>query len=327
VNLELFGFSGRLQDPWLLWLGLALLVLGLLLRLTLRPKAKDFAPFPFVPHLPRSARQRSRALPLTLQACGMLALILALARPQEKQLQPQVEEGIELLLCLDLSSSMAATDLDPAIPQKDRLAFAQEAAASFVEARERDRIGLVSFARDAQLVCPPTRDRRSLQILLQDLRLFPEGDEQDATGIGTALARCVTFLDGSEAPSKVVILLTDGEETVATDPDSASIHPRQAAAFCRASGVRVYTIATGPDAEATRRTLREVASSTGGFAFAAADARALAEVYAAIDQLERARFEELPWRWVDRFQPFLLLGLCLFGIAGLMQRTLWEVRS
>lgn len=327
MNLDLFGFVGRLQDPWLLWIGSIAVGVGLVARLLLRPKAKDFAPFPFVPHLPRSWRQRGRALPLLLQSLGMLALVLALARPQEKQLQPEVEEGIEMLLCLDLSSSMAATDLDPAFPQKHRLAFAQEAASAFVEAREQDRIGLVSFARDAQLVCPPTQDRRSLQILLQDLRLFPEGDDQDATGIGTALARCVTFLDGSSAPSKVVILLTDGEETVATNPDTASIHPRQAAAFCRASGVRVYTIATGPDAEATRRTLREVAASTGGFAFAAADARALTEVYAAIDQLERARFEELPWRWVDRFQPFLILGILLFGASGLLQRTLWEVRS
>lgn len=326
MRLPGLGEDWILQDPQLLWL-LLLVALGLGMRLLLRPKAKDFAPFPFVPALPRSARQRSRALPLVLQLVALALLVVAMARPQQKQLQPEVEEGVVMLLCLDLSSSMAATDFDPQEPEKDRLSFAQEAAVAFVEAREPDRMGLVSFARDAQLVCPPTRDRRSLQLLLQDLVLFPEGHEQDATGIGTALARCVTFLDGSDAPSKVVVLLTDGEETVATSPDVAAIHPHQAAAFCRESGVRVYTIATGPDAEATRRTLRDVASSTGGFAFAASDARALTDVYAAIDQLEQARFEELPWRWEDRFQPFLLAGLLLFGCAGLLQRSLWEVRA
>ncbi|MGB0954244.1 MAG: vWA domain-containing protein [Planctomycetota bacterium] len=326
MNLPWLGEDWMLQDPQLLWL-LLLVLLGLGLRLALRPKAKDFAPFPFVPQLPRSAKQRSRALPLLLQCLALGFLILAMARPQQKQLQPEVEEGIVMLLCLDLSSSMAATDLDAQQPERNRLAFAQDAAAAFVEARDQDRLGLVSFARDAKLVCPPTRDRRSLQLLLQDLELFPEDHEQDATGIGTALARCVTFLEGSSAPSKVVILLTDGEETVATSPDVAAIHPRQAAAFCRESGVRVYTIATGPDAEATRRTLREVAASTGGFAFAASDATSLTEVYLAIDQLERARFEELPWRWEDRFPPFLLAGLLLFGLSGLLQRSLWEVRA
>lgn len=326
MSLVGLGEDWMLQDPQLLWL-LGLILVGLALRLILRPRARDFAPFPFVPHLPRSARQRSRALPLLLQALAVGFLILAMARPQQKQLQPVVEEGIVMLLSVDLSSSMAATDLDPQQEGRNRLSFAQEAAANFVEARPSDRIGLVSFARNAQLVCPPTRDRRSLQLLLQDLELYPEGHEQDATGIGTALARCVTFLEGSEAPSKVVLLLSDGEETVATSPDVAAIHPRQAAAFCRESGVRVYTIATGPDAESTRRTLRDVAASTGGFAFAASDARALGDVYAAIDQLERARFEELPWRWQDRFQPFLMIGLLLFGFSGLLQRGPWEVQS
>ena len=315
-------------DSYLLWLVL-FVPLTIFMRLLWRPPAKNFAQFAFVPNLPRSHRQHSRGLPLLLQCLAFVLLVSAMARPQQQQRLPIEEEGIDLLLCIDLSSSMSATDLDDtsAALEITRLDFARNAAAQFIENRPSDRIGLVSFARDAQLICPPTLDHRSLLALLQDLELVPEGREDDATGIGTALARAAVHLRDIPSSSKVVVLLTDGEETVATDPSSSAIKPLEAAALCREWKVRVHAIAAGPNAEQTRSTLQGVATTTGGGAFAAEDAAALDQVYTAIDQLERTRFQRLPWRQVDRFMPFLLAGLFLWLAAAWMNRRFWKVQS
>lgn len=323
-----FDSTWSFADPPFLWLAL-LVPITVFMRLLWRPAAKDFAQFAFVPFLPRSQRQHARGLPLLLQCLAFLLLVGAMARPQQQQRLPIEEEGIDLLLCLDLSSSMSATDLDDlsAAAEITRLDFARNAATQFIDSRPSDRIGLVSFARDAQLICPPTLDHRSLLSLLNDLELVPEGREDDATGIGTALARAAVHLRDIPSNSKVVVLLTDGEETVATDPSSAAIKPLEAAALCRDWNVRVHAIAAGPDAEKTRRTLQGVAAATGGGAFAAQDAAALGQVYAAIDQLERTRFQRLPWRQVDRFLPLLLVGLFLWFAAAWMNRRFWEVQS
>jgi len=323
-----FGFDATwsFANPQLLWLAL-LMPVALLIRLLRRPPAKDFAQYAFVPFLPRSRRQHTRGIPLLLQGCAWFLLVAAMARPQQQQRLPIEEEGIDLLLCMDLSSSMSATDLDALSATATRLDFARSAAVAFIEGRPSDRIGLISFARDAQLICPPTLDHRSLLTLLGDLQLVPEGREDDATGIGTALARAAVHLRDTPSKSKVVVLLTDGEETVATDPSSAAIKPLEAAALSRDWNVRAYAIATGPDAEATRSTLQNVAATTGGRAFAARDGAALEQVYTAIDQLERTRFQRLPWRQVDRFLPFLLGGLLLWFAGVWLRRRFWEVQS
>ncbi len=342
-----FDSSWSFSDPWLLWVAL-LLPVALLVRIIWRPKARDFAMFRFVPHLPHSHRQHTRILPPLVQSLAVLLMVVALARPQQQQRLPIEREGIDLLLCLDLSSSMAATDLGGAVgsgagspgdgdvstqsnsnavsQSNTRLDFARQAASSFIKVRAEDRLGLVSFARDARLVCPPTLDHRSLLTLLHDLEQVPEGREDDATGIGTALARAAVQLRDLPSASKVIVLLTDGEETVAT-AGSAAIKPQEAAALCREWGVRVHAIAAGPDADATRATLQAVTSVTGGRAFAARDATALEQVYGAIDQLERTRFQQLPWRQADRFLPFLIAGLILWFVASWLNRWVWRVRS
>jgi len=301
--------------------------MALIVRMWRRPSAKAFAPFAFVPLLPRSHKQHTRALPLLLQAAGFLLLVLAMARPQQRERLPVAEQGIDLLLCMDLSSSMAATGLDPVQKEITRFDLARRAASTFIASRPQDRIGLLGFARDARLVCPLTLDHRSLQSLLQDLQLTPEGREDDATGIGTALARAAVLLKDTGHVSKVVILLTDGEETVATEQTGSAIKPLEAAALCRDWGVRVHAIAAGPDAVATRNSLQSVAALTGGSAFMARDAIALEEVYAAIDQLERTRFERMPWRQVDRFQRFLGVGVFLWLLGAWMRRRFWEVQT
>lgn len=328
-----FDASWSFGDPLLLWTAV-LIPIALLARVIWRPKAKDFALFQFVPHLPHSHRQHTRILPLLLQCLAALLMVLAFARPQQQQRLPVEREGIDLLLCLDLSSSMAATDLADndsqataqSSPSNTRLDFARRAASAFINKRADDRLGLVAFARDARLVCPPTLDHRSLLTLLADLEQVPEGREDDATGIGTALARAAVQLRDLPSTSKVIVLLTDGEETVAT-AGSAAIKPKEAAALCREWGVRVHAIAAGPDAEATRATLQAATSVTGGRAFAARDATALEQVYAAIDQLERTRFQQLPWRQVDCHEPFLIAGLILWFLASWLNRMIWRVRS
>jgi len=314
-----------LQDPALLWLGI-LLPLALWWRFRRQAIAKDFAPFVFVANLPQSPRQRIRGLPLVLASAAFLLLVVAMARPQQSLRRPVAQQGIDILLALDISSSMAATDLDPARPEASRLAFAREAADRFVAARRQDRIGLMAFARDARLVCPPTVDHRSLRELLAEVQIVELGSTQDATGIGTALARAALQLADSPSPSRVVILLTDGEETVATTSASASIHPQEAAALCGEEGIRVHTIAAGPDAAAAEATLRTVADTTGGMAFTARDATALDQVYRAIEELERTRFERLPWRQVDRFVPLLVLAAVLVLLARITQQQWWRLR-
>lgn len=326
--------NGSLHDPHLLWLA-GLLPIAILWRLLRRPAAKAFAPYAFIPHLPYSTRQRTRFLPLALQCCAFTFLVIAMARPQQQERAPITEQGIDLLLCMDLSSSMSATDLgttdiDPSgrrnASSPTRLDFARRAASAFIAARPHDRIGLLAFARDAHLVSPPTLDHRSIQGLLQDLELTPAGREDDATGIGTALARAAVYLKEAESNSKVVILLTDGEETVASEASSSAIKPIDAAALCRDWGVRVHAIATGPNAVAARASLQSVVAATGGQAFLAPDAMALQQVYAAIDELERTRFERLPWHQVDRFQPVLILAVSLWLLGAWTRRKWWEVQ-
>ena len=325
MNLPWLGEDWRWQDPVFLWLAL-LVPVALLVRLLRRPQAKAFAPYLFVPHLPRSLRQRSRFLPLFLQGIGILLFVMALARPQQRERVLQEKEGIEVLLCLDQSSSMAATDLDPQ-QERTRLEVAKQAATMFVESRGQDRLGLFGFARDARLLCPLTLDHPSLLQLLAELETVPVGREDDATGIGTALASAGVSLRDREATSRLIILLTDGEETVATSSRGFAIQPQEAAALCRDWGVRIHTISTGPDALAGRASLQGVAQIAGGQAFAAQDAQALAEVYRAIDELERTRFTRLPWQDVDRYRLFILAGLG-FWILGLVSRKLWwEARS
>lgn len=325
MNLPWLGEEWHWQNPALLWLAL-LMPVALLVRLVRQPTAKAFAPYPFVPHLPRSLRQQSRLLPLLLESLGVLLLVAAVARPQQRQRVLQEKEGIEVLLCLDQSSSMGATDLDPQ-QELTRLEIAKQAAAQFVEGRGQDRLGLFAFARDARLLCPLTLDHPSLLQLLAELETVPVGREDDATGIGTALASAGVSLRDREATSRLIILLTDGEETVATSPGGLAIQPQEAATLCRDWGVRIHTISTGPDALAGRASLQGVAQIAGGQAFAAQDAQALTEVYRAIDELERSRFTRLPWQDVDRYRLFLLAGLGFWTVGLLSRKLWWEARS
>ncbi|MEZ5966857.1 MAG: VWA domain-containing protein [Planctomycetota bacterium] len=298
-----------------------------------QPYATDRSPdAPVAPKtpLPRSLRARLRLLPAAIQLVGLLAALVALARPVQRIPLPFESQGIDIVLCLDVSSSMAANDLDP---RHDRLAVAKAAGARFVEGRADDRIGLVAFARYADLRCPPTLDHRALRQILAETSMVTSDSQEDATGIGAALARAAQVLEHGVAKSKVIVLLTDGEENVATAESPDEIAPLHAAQLCHELGVRVYAIAAGIGTRTAggdwvaidTKPLEEVARVSQGRFFAARDASSLANVYAEIDRLERAALAQPRTRVEERFLPFLTAGLGLLLAAWLLRRTWFEL--
>jgi Ca-activated chloride channel family protein len=317
------AWSGvALLDPWFLALA-PLVPLALWLRRRRGQPALRFAPASLLePPLPRSARQRLLPWAAVLQLAGLLLVIVALTRPVRREPLPPRSEGIDILLCLDLSSSMSAEDLEPG---RTRLDVAREAATRFLAGRPHDRIGLLGFARFPDLICPPTLDRRALTELLRETRLVEPNGPEDLTGIGTAVAKAAEVLRGSKARSKVVVLLTDGEENVATVDAPDEIGPPAAARICAAFGVRVHAVAAGgtaPDAPPLDTgPIERLAAETGGRFFAARDAGAVGAVYAAIDALEKTAFDAPRFSIEERFLPYLLLAVGLLVAARMLQAT------
>jgi Ca-activated chloride channel family protein len=301
---------------WLL-LQPELLLLALALPLLLLPRrapALFLAGAALAPPLPTTWRVRLRALPRLLELAGLLCGVVALARPVVRHPLPLAHRGSDILLCLDVSSSMGARDLDA---QRSRLAVARDAAARFVAARPDDRIGLIRFARFPDLVAPPTLDHETLHSLLADVAAVEADGPEDATGIGAAVARAAQVLRSSTAKSKLVVALTDGEENVFNADAPDEIAPLHAAQLCATVGARAYAIhfASAGDAGATgggARSLKQMAERTGGALFTASDATSLAAVYAQIDALERDELSEPRWRFEERFAPLVVAAALLF---------------
>jgi len=306
-----------LAHPWLL--GAAALVLPAL-WLGRRAPALRFAPAA-LGSLPGSWRTALRALPRALTALAVACAVVALARPVERRLLPSTSEGIDIVLCLDVSSSMAAGDMDG---RRTRLDVARDAAAAFIRERPHDRIGLVSFARYADLRCPPTLDHDALLRLLDDVAIVSGGDLEDATGIGTAVARAAQVLERGGPRSRVAILLTDGEENVALAGRRGEIAPLHAAQLCETLRVRVHAVAVGARESRDTRPIEAVAARTGGAFFEAADAGAMGAVYESVDRMETTLFERARLETEERFLPFLLAALGLHVLARLLGATLLE---
>jgi Ca-activated chloride channel family protein len=289
-----------------------------------------FAPAPLLQGMPRSWRSRLALVPRALEAAGVLLATLALARPVNHVAIPVESEGIDIVLCLDTSSSMLARDLDEV---RTRLEVAKDAGTRFVRARRHDRIALVCFARYPDVRCPFTLDHEALARILADVQLVRADGPEDATGIGAAVALSAKVLRTSAAKSKVVVLLTDGEETVATAQTPAEIAPVHAAQLCRELGVRLYSIAVGtpggpaPDGRLSIDTgqVRKMAELCDGAFFEARDAAALAGVYARIDALEKAAIAGTRYEIEERFLPFLIAALVLLATARLLSSTILEV--
>lgn len=295
---------------------LALLVFALLLlaRRSLAPApAAAWLPLLEGVRLPRSWRERLVPWPARLERLALLLLLIAALRPAERVAVPLPIEGIDFAICLDRSSSMAASDAGGG---RTRLAAAQSALRDLLDRRPEDRVALVAFARWPDVLSPLTRDHAAIAESLAAIETVPPDSVEDATGIGTALARCAKLLAGSDAASRVVILLTDGEENVASAETQEEIAPLHAAQWCAARSIRLHAIVSGPEALDTRQ-VRAAALATGGDFFRAQDGAGVAAVCHAIDQLERSRRSDVHWRHVERSGP-LLLGVLGCWIAALL---------
>lgn len=311
-------------------LGSPLALLGLLLvplvllfsRRRQRPAAIAYSTLYDLTALPRSFATRLReALPL-LRALVLVLCVAALARPQQG-LEPTriYSDGIAIVMVVDISSSMSTPDAVLGGQASSRLELVKQTFRDFVRGgsglggREGDLIGMVTFARYADSVCPLTLDYETLLSLLDQVAIVPQAEE-DGTAIGEAMALGIERLQGSEAPGRVMILLTDGTNNAGATP------PLQAAQIAKALGVRIYAIGTGNKGAIDERTLLEIAARTGGQYFHATDDEALHRIYAAIDRLETtATVSEHHRQYVERFAWFVLPALGLLLLEMLLVNT------
>ena len=272
-------------------------------------------------------------LPDVLRFLAFSSLIIALARPQLVFQEQEIDaEGIDIVISIDLSLSMLSKDFDP-----NRLAASKVIAADFVDSRKYDRIGITAFAGESYTKCPITTDHRIVKQFLAELEY---GDLKDGTAIGMGLATSVKALVKSEAKSKVVILLTDGES------NAGYINPKMAVEMAKNFDVKVYTIGVGskgyvmaaigtyPDGKPAysnqmidfdESTLIELAEKTGGRYFRATDINSLKNIYNEIDQLEKTKMDVLVInRKVDKFYLFVLLAIIFVGLEILLKMTIFR---
>ena len=273
-----------------------------------------------------------KAMPLlkVLRFIVLSLLIITLARPQLSQSREQsIAQGIDILLVLDISESMRAEDF----AGSNRIQTAKSVIKAFLAHRENDRIGLVIFAGESFTLCPLTLDYPVLAELLSDVEI---GQLEDGTAIGDALATATHRLRALASKTKIVILLTDGEN------NAGSIAPETAASLAASDGIKVYTIGMGkeggariPYADTTfgkryrevltyldEGTLKRIANATGGIYFRATDTQSLKQIYAEIDRFEKTKFETI--NTIVRKELvgyFLIPAVLLLGIEILLSST------
>ena len=263
-----------------------------------------------------------RALVWTLRGLALIALIVGMARPQFGREERQAfSDGIDIMLALDVSLSMRANDFFPS-----RLEAAKQVLAEFVENRKGDRIGLVIFGKDAAALVPLTFDYPVLAQFIQRIQFSLVNGEQTAIGMG--LMTALSKLEDSKAKSKVVILLTDGEN------NAGRVAPLVAAEAAKTLGIRVYTIGVGSDVPASifggrepgldEEVLTQIADMTGGLYFRATDEKKLAGIYDQIDKLEKTRVESTQFENFRELAPWLvMLALAALGGVAILKSTRW----
>lgn len=291
-----------------------------------------FSDTEFFNKLPKSWRSYLRHIVFILKIAALSLFIIALARPQSSSKNKKVNiEGIDIVLAMDISSSMLACDLKP-----DRLEASKAVASDFVEGRPGDRMGLIVFSGETFTQVPLTTDHAMMQNMLKDMKC---GMLEDGTAIGDGLASAVSRLKDSEAISKVVILLTDG------DNNAGSITPATAAEMAKLFGIRVYTIGAGTRGMApypvqtpfggiqyqqvpvkiNETLLQQIADETGGKYFRAESKESLQKIYDEIDKMERSKIEVNEFqRLHEEFYPFVIWGLVLLLLSFLLKNTIFK---
>lgn len=313
---EVAGYT--LLDPWFL----LLVPVGIAAAVWRRWRSRAALPAAatgLFAGLPTTLRARCVHLPLWLLCLSACLLALALARPVRREVLPQREQGIDIVLAVDISSSMQMQDMGDG-DRVRRVDAARTRARAFAAGRTRDRVAFVAFARYAELRCPPTLDERALDAFLGALDALPVQSEIDGTATGVAVAKAVSVLQSSKAASRVVVLLTDGETTVDT------IAVDDAIKLASDAKVRVHTIGIGRGqpmfdrfVPLDFRDLKAIAARTGGQFFTAPTDGDLAKVYAEIDALEKTELEDPRYRFVDGFAWPLSCGLLLLALSLLLE--------
>jgi Ca-activated chloride channel family protein len=316
----------ELRDP--IFLLLALLALPVYLLAARLPATVTYSSLAIVDHAPRSLRVRLASLPAALLAASVALLAVAMAGPRVGDATSTVHrEGIAIAMVVDRSGSMQARDFVRGDASASRLDVVKEVFRDFVRqpARADDLIGVVSFARYADGVCPLTNDHGSLLTILEQQEIVTERSE-DGTAVGEGLALAVERLRTQDVRSKVAILLTDGVS------NAGDITPLQAAELAVQHGIKVYTIGAGQTGwapvpvqmpgggvalrrayvEIDEETLGQIAEKTGGRYFHAADAPALAEVVEEIGRLERSEIVEV--RYLEYEEHYAALVWAALGM-------------
>lgn len=277
-----------------------------------------------------SAKVRLSVLMPWVSAFAMILLLLGLAGPRIVHRSEEVEgKGIDIILSLDISGSMRSLDFEP----NDRLGAAKIVIEEFIEGRPHDRIGLVVFAQKAFTQCPLTLDHQVLIGFLEEVEI---GLIEDGTAIGLGLATAVARLRHSDSPSRTVVLLTDGVNTVPT------LEPETAIELATSLNVRVYTVAIGRQGlvpfpvndpifgKRTRQRetkidlvlLEKIAKETGGQMFQATDPEALNNIFRTIDELETARYKTTVSTWFRELMSwFVVPALLILLLEGLLSAT------
>ena len=308
------------ENPGLLWLlAIPLLLVGLYVWRELAEKRPHLRVSTSAPWLQggRSPLGVIRHLPMALRTAALCLIVLALARPRSStEIEKVDSEGIDIVFAMDVSTSMLARDFTP-----DRISAAKDIAIEFISQRPSDRMGIAVFAGERYTQCPLTTDRATLINLMKEVQTDLI---EDGTAIGNGLATAVARMMDSDAPSRVVILLTDGVN------NSGEVAPQTAAEIAKTYGVRVYTIGVGANGmapypvmtpwgveiqqvqvEIDEDLLKSIAETTGGRYFRATDNTKLAEIYSEINKMEKARTT------VDSFPVYKeLFGR--FGLAALI---------
>lgn len=265
-----------------------------------------------------------RHLPFLLRTIALVMIIIAIARPRSSTKMDKIDtEGIDIVLAMDVSTSMLARDFTP-----DRISAAKDIAIEFISQRPSDRMGIVVFAGESYTQCPLTTDRATLINLMKEIET---GLIEDGTAIGNGLATAVARMQNSDAKSRVVILLTDGVN------NSGEITPQTAADIAKTYGIRVYTIGVGAngtapypvmtpwgvqmqnvEVEIDENLLKNIAETTGGRYFRATDNTKLSEIYSEINKMEKARTT------IDSFPIYkeLFAGFALIALACLLLEVL-----
>jgi Ca-activated chloride channel family protein len=285
---------------------------------------------------PKSWRIRMIHLPMLLRVIALSMIILVLARPQtHTSWGSKTVEGIDIMLAMDVSTSMLAEDLKP-----NRIEAAKSVAGEFVSGRPDDNIGLTIFAGEAFTQCPMTTDHQSLLNLLHNVRtdIAARGLIQDGTAIGMGLANAVSRLKDSKTKSKVVILLTDGSN------NSGDLSPLTSAQIAKSLGIRVYTIAVGTNgvapypmqvggttqyvnmrADVDTQTLSQIAAQTDGNFYRATNTSELKKIYQDIDKLEKTKMDVKKFsKRYEAYQRFALVAVIALLLELLLRQTVFR---